>query len=371
MPPFGVDRALWLYELCRFLINKCNDLIVGFLFDSPPCSASTCPEMRASEWQFLCAVHESPKSCCAIDYCCHTLDWATNTVTSQKIFPSRLSLKSGDSLEDNNTGIRHLTNIFRRLHRIFAHAWFQHRGVFWQVEGQTGLYVLFKTVCDNYELLPAENYKLPPEAEGLEPIVEQKVPSHTILKSDGAPLNNSSADGEEDQSFMGVNRTNTRRHIRSSPSTGAAVTTVLEADEDESNMAHRLRELQIKEQEIIQEIEQEEETQARDEGEALPEIEILAEEETEMTILVDNDTDNAVVDASKPAAEPTSALGDCEPSEGATQEEGRADDDLQVSEVQTESEEKAKGVNSVRDTPVHTLNLDEQSPVDEEESNSV
>src|SRR5438045_4709004 len=46
-PPAGVDRALWLYELCRFLINKCNDLIVGFLFDTPPCSSITCPEMRA------------------------------------------------------------------------------------------------------------------------------------------------------------------------------------------------------------------------------------------------------------------------------------------------------------------------------------
>lgn len=369
-PPSGVDRALWLYELCRFLINKCNDLIVGFLFDSPPCSASTCPEMRASEWQFLCAVHESPKSCCAIDYCCHTLDWATNTVTSQKIFPSRLSLKSGDSLEDNNTGVRHLTNIFRRLHRIFAHAWFQHRGVFWQVEGQTGLYVLFKTVCDNYELLPAENYKLPPEAEGLEPVVEQKVPSHTILKPEGAPLNKSSADGEEDQSFTAVSRTNTRRHIRSSPSTGAAVTTVLEADEDESNMAHRLRVLQIREQEIVQEIE-EEESQAHDEGGALPEIEILTEEETEMTILVDNNTDNAVVNESKPTAASERPLTDLEPSEGAVQEEGRADEDVQGSNSQAESEEKAKGVDGVKDTPVHTLNLDEQSPVDEKEPNSV
>ncbi|RQM07913.1 hypothetical protein DH86_00000805, partial [Scytalidium sp. 3C] len=98
--PEGLDGSLWLYELCRFLINKCNDLIIGFLFDNPPCSAVTCPEMRASEWQFLCAVHESPKSCCAIDYSCHTLDWATNIVTSQKIFPSRLSLGAGDATDD-------------------------------------------------------------------------------------------------------------------------------------------------------------------------------------------------------------------------------------------------------------------------------
>ncbi|KAG0649088.1 Mob as tumor suppressor 4 [Hyphodiscus hymeniophilus] len=243
--PEGLDRALWLYELCRFLINKCNDLIIGFLFDDPPCSATTCPEMRASEWQFLCAVHESPKSCCAIDYCCHTLDWATNIVTSQKIFPSRLSLAAGDSVDDRGAGVKHLINIFRRLHRIFAHAWFQHRGVFWQVEAQTGLYVLFKTVCDNYELLPAENYKLPPEAEGLEPVPDIKAAAPTILKSQAPSENVSSV--EED--FIGVGRTNTRRHIRQSPSVGSAVTTVLETDEEDPDVTQKLRDMTLAEEE--------------------------------------------------------------------------------------------------------------------------
>ncbi|EPE26102.1 Mob1/phocein [Glarea lozoyensis ATCC 20868] len=245
--PEGVDRALWLYELCRFLINKCNELIIGFLFDDPPCSATTCPEMRASEWQFLCAVHESPKSCCAIDYCCHTLDWATNIVTSQKIFPSRLSLGAGDAMDDRGAGVKHLTNIFRRLHRIFAHAWFQHRGVFWQVEGQTGLYVLFKTVCDTYELLPAENYKLPPEAEGLEPVEEVKAQAPTILKADGNHKSNSHAEDD----FMNVSRsgTSTRRHIRQSPSVGSAVPTVLESDEEDPDVTAKFDKLNITEEE--------------------------------------------------------------------------------------------------------------------------
>lgn len=242
--PEGIDRAMWLYELCRFLTNKCNDLIVGFLFDDPPCSATTCPEMRASEWQFLCAVHDSPKSCCAIDYCCHTLDWATNIVTSQKIFPSRLSLGAGDAMDDRGAGVKHLVNIFRRLHRIFAHAWYQHREVFWRVEGQTGLYVLFKTVCDNYDLLPAENYKLPPEAEGLEPVEEAKAPVPSILKPDPASAQTSST-----EEFLNVGRTNTRRHIRQSPSVGSAVTTVLESDEEEHDVTQKMEELQIGEEE--------------------------------------------------------------------------------------------------------------------------
>lgn len=202
--------------------------------------------MRASEWQFLCAVHESPKSCCAIDYCCHTLDWATNIVTSQKIFPSRLSLSSGDAMDERGAGVKHLINIFRRLHRIFAHAWFQHRGVFWQVEGQTGLYVLFKTVCDSYDLLPAENYKLPPEAEGLEPVDEAKAPIPAIMKSD---VNNNLSSVEEDFISVGRANTNTRRHIRQSPSVGSAVHTVLESDEEDPDITQKLDELNLADEE--------------------------------------------------------------------------------------------------------------------------
>ncbi|KAK5660224.1 hypothetical protein OQA88_12758 [Cercophora sp. LCS_1] len=249
-PPPGTDKILWLYELCRFLVGQCNSLLVGFLFDTPPCSAATCPEMRASEWQFLCAVHDAPKSCCAIDYCCHTLDWAANVVTNPKIFPSRFVVDA----HDKNTALKNLVNVFRRLHRIFAHAWFQHRGVFWSVEGQTGLYVFFKTVCDVYDLLPAENYKLPPEAEGLEPAepentMERKIilQHHHVQQNQQQQQPAARQGREEDDGLAPVaSRTNTRRHIKSSPSTGSAVTTVPEADEDEAaEVTSRLRGMHI------------------------------------------------------------------------------------------------------------------------------
>ncbi|KAL6795224.1 Mob1/phocein [Trichoderma sp. SZMC 28012] len=254
-PPPGIDRTLWLYELCRFLISQCNSLIVGFLFDTPPCSASTCPEMRASEWQFLCAVHEQPKSCCAIDYCCHTLDWAANVVSDQKIFPSRFVVVN--DIHSKNVGVKSLVNVFRRLHRIFAHAWFQHRSVFWAVEGQTGLYVFFKTVCDLYDLLPAENYKLPPEAEGLEAppefdVMANRAPPPQILKPQASQP--SGGELEDDGSHGSVNRTNTRRHIRSSPSTGSSVTTVMEAEEEDADgVSRRLRNMHLAGPDVLEE----------------------------------------------------------------------------------------------------------------------
>lgn len=235
-PPEGVDRSLWLYELCRFLTMKVNNLIIAFFAENPPCSAQTCPEMRASEWQYLCAVHDPPKSCCAIDYCCHTLDWATNTLTSPKYFPSRLTLGS-EAGGGPQASMRHLTNIFRRLYRIFAHAWFQHRDVFWEVEGHDGLYVFFKTVCDMFHLIPEDNYTIPPEAEGPDALLPKAdeatdVKRLTILKKENENPFSSELDGVE--SSLGTGAT-TRRH-KHSPSTGSRVTTITESAEDNEDL---------------------------------------------------------------------------------------------------------------------------------------
>ncbi|KAN0079099.1 Mob1/phocein [Elaphomyces granulatus] len=228
-PPEGVERSLWLYDLCRFLTMKVNNLIVAFFAEEPPCSAQTCPEMRASEWQYLCAVHDPPKSCCAIDYCCHTLDWASNILTSPKYFPSRLTLGS-EAGGGPQASIRHLTNIFRRLYRIFAHAWFQHRAVFWQVEGHDGLYVFFKTVCNVYRLIPEDNYTIPPEAEGPEAHSEAPdEPAVSILRKDSGRTSHSSAEEAEPPSIS--TGATTRRH-KHSASVASSVSTIVEGVEE-------------------------------------------------------------------------------------------------------------------------------------------
>ena len=184
-PPPGVDRGIWLYELCRLLVARVNTIIVSLFADDPACSATTCPEMRASEWQYLCAAHDPPKSCCAIDYCCHTLDWSAIQLTSSKLFPSRLALGTENVSSAHQQ--RKMTEIFRRVYRIFAHAWFQHRSVFWRVEGRTGLYIFFKTVCDEFRLIPEDSYTVPPEAEAGEEGNDEasQVDGTRILSRDG------------------------------------------------------------------------------------------------------------------------------------------------------------------------------------------
>lgn len=229
-PPEGIDKSLWLYELCRLLVLKANSLIVAFFDERPPCSSGTCPEMRASEWQYLCAVHDPPKSCCAIDYCCHTLDWAANVLTSQKNFPSRLTLGS-ETTGGSQQGIRQLTNIFRRVYRIFAHAWFQHRQSFWEVEGKEGIYILFKTVCDSYNLIPEENYTISPEAEGILAALEEekdkgKENKSILRKKEGED----SKPEESNATSTNPLAATTKRH-RHTPSTG--FTTIAEGGEEE------------------------------------------------------------------------------------------------------------------------------------------
>ena len=234
-----VDKNLWLYELCRFLTMKANNLITAFFRERPQCSATTCPEMRASEWQYLCAVHDPPKSCCAIDYCCHTLDWATNILTSPKLFPSRMVL-GGDN-GNTAAAMRQLTNIFRRVYRIFAHAWFQHRDVFWTVEGNDGLYIFFKTVCDVYQLIPEDNYTIPPEAEGEREDAEETPVNASapdldtrmqLLKKD-APSDTPPIAESDVNTTVSVGAT-TRRH-KHTPSTGSHVTTIAEGPEEEEH----------------------------------------------------------------------------------------------------------------------------------------
>ncbi|KAM0718705.1 hypothetical protein Q7P37_005776 [Cladosporium fusiforme] len=254
-PPVNTAKEIWLYELGRFLIQKTNAIIVALFSDTPACSATTCHEMRASEWQYLCAVHDPPKSCSAIDYCCHTLDWAASTLCNSKLFPSRLGLGSGASGGNDKVLVqqmKEITNIFRRVYRIYAHAWFQHREVFWRVEGKTGLYVFFKTVCDVYGLIQMENYTIPPEAEGLEPkevsrdtpVTAQPPAGVSLLKRTEEPIEENQPQQQQQQqqqqpesagneALTTGDTTKRHRHTPSSRSNSVSTTIAEEAEEDE------------------------------------------------------------------------------------------------------------------------------------------
>ncbi|KAJ8121159.1 hypothetical protein O1611_g10174 [Lasiodiplodia mahajangana] len=106
-----------------------------------------------------------------------------------------------------------------------------------------------------YDLLPAENYKLPPEAEGLEaeaPSAEDK--RHTVTSIAKPPSHhNDSFDHDDDRNSLHARRSNTARHS-SRPSTGSAVTTVIEEGEDEHpEVTHKMKGMHISAPSIAEE----------------------------------------------------------------------------------------------------------------------
>ncbi|KAI9357067.1 Mob1/phocein [Zopfochytrium polystomum] len=150
LPP-DQDPAIWQYEQLRAICLDLNYLVVIM---APECTPSSCPEMRAGEWQYLCAAHPSPQTCPAIDYIVHTLDGATALLNSSKYFPSRISIL--------DSSMKHFQSIARRLYRIFAHAWFHHRDKFDEFENESRLYgrfILFTT--HHFKLIPDKLISIP------------------------------------------------------------------------------------------------------------------------------------------------------------------------------------------------------------------
>ena len=127
---------------------------------------------------------------------------------------------------------------------MFAHAWFQHRQVFWNVEANEGLYIFFKTVCDVYSLILEDNYTVPPEAEGIsaeerQTSEEKGVHSDVSVSSRHSSVVEKSKEDIHEPTNESAEATTTistgattRRH-KHTPSTGSSVTTILEGEEEE------------------------------------------------------------------------------------------------------------------------------------------
>ncbi|KAH9824161.1 Mob1/phocein [Melampsora americana] len=148
-----VPQEVWIYEQLRRFSQDLSHPFVSTL--QSECSRTTCPEMKAGEWLYLCAAHATANEndCCAIDYIVHTLDGATALLNSARYFPSRLQIPT--------TSIKHFTSIARRLYRIFAHAWFHHRDVFDQCETETSLYARFLALTDRFSLISEDLLVIP------------------------------------------------------------------------------------------------------------------------------------------------------------------------------------------------------------------
>ncbi|KAI0674420.1 hypothetical protein C8Q78DRAFT_592843 [Trametes maxima] len=155
----NVDPACWVYEHLRRVAQDLSHPLITML--QQECTRTSCPEMKAGEWLYLCVAHGNEgamEQCCAIDYILHTLDSATALLNSPRAFPSRLSVPAASH--------RHFTSLCRRLGRIFAHAYFHHREVFEQAEAESSLYARFLALVKYFDLVPLEFLVIPPRMDG-------------------------------------------------------------------------------------------------------------------------------------------------------------------------------------------------------------
>ena len=90
--------------------------------------------------------------------------------------------------------------------------------------------MLFKTVCDEYHLIPEENYTVPPEAEGLAAMKEEGPEAKSLLRKQDNDTKIANEEGEE-KTTLSTGAT-TRRH-KQTPNIGPSFTTIQEGDEDD------------------------------------------------------------------------------------------------------------------------------------------
>jgi len=145
-PPDDDDDDMWQYEHFRRFVLELNELAAML---TKVCTPLTCPEMIATGTEtYLCACHTKPRACSAISYILHNLNNTATLLTSEKLFPSRVNIKS--------SSLQKLPSLTRRIYRIFAHAFFQHRETFDEFEGRTHLCRRFHAYVLRYELMTAD-----------------------------------------------------------------------------------------------------------------------------------------------------------------------------------------------------------------------
>ncbi|WVQ76036.1 hypothetical protein IAR50_005672 [Cryptococcus sp. DSM 104548] len=148
----GPDRNVWIYEHLRRIPIDLTPLITALL---SVCNRDTCgPEMRGQDFTYFCVAHgNGTRECSSLDYILHTLDWTVALLNNPAHFPSRMQIPSAS--------LSHFPSMFRRLSRIFSHAYFYHREAFELAESENSLYARFAGLCEAYELVGKDLLQIP------------------------------------------------------------------------------------------------------------------------------------------------------------------------------------------------------------------
>merc|ERR1711881_293854 len=117
----GEDKDEWLAVNCVDFYNQIN-LLYGSITEF--CSPQNCPEMKATdEYEYLWhdeTEYKRPTKMAAPVYVEHLMSWVQSAIDDESIFPSRIGVPFPKTFRPR------LTQIFRRLFRVYAHIYCHH-----------------------------------------------------------------------------------------------------------------------------------------------------------------------------------------------------------------------------------------------------
>ncbi|WVF69818.1 hypothetical protein IAT40_004597 [Kwoniella sp. CBS 6097] len=188
----GPDKDVWIYEHMRRIPIDLTPLVIALL---PICNPTTCPEMKADEWLYLCSAHGGgAEQCSAIDYILHTLESTTGILNDPHNFPSRMQIPQAS--------ISRFPSLFRRLSRIFSHAYYHHRETFSLAEAETSLYARFLGLCEKYDLVGSNLLPIPRSAIVITKEEEEREDEEKVKDEDGEG-SSEEEEGEDDNRGRG------------------------------------------------------------------------------------------------------------------------------------------------------------------------
>lgn len=119
--------------------------------------------------------------------------------------------------------------------------------MFWRVEAKTGLYIFFKMVCDEYNIIDNENYTISAEAEGLEPETPQ---ARQQLMPDVPTLHKRDPDEQQEQpignNVLAIGDT-TKRHRHTPSDLTSSASNVIQEEAEEEDEEQLAKEQQLPE----------------------------------------------------------------------------------------------------------------------------
>jgi hypothetical protein len=140
--PDNVGEGIYQYEWLITYFAILDELLVDL---GKEC---TCSNMTATkEWEFRCTVDPNKNGfeCCPVDYFTHNLDTFQCLLTNPSFFPDRTDMQG--------KGVLAFPQMFKRIHRMIAHIYYNHENLFKKYEEKYRLNERFHLFCKEYNLI--------------------------------------------------------------------------------------------------------------------------------------------------------------------------------------------------------------------------